>query len=339
MAAGSIGIPEIADALSREKKVLITAHVKPDGDALGSVLALHLALKERGADSVMFFTGHDPIAPDYAFLTALGAAARGTAPADLPERTVIALDAGSAERTGIENVSETAPRIINIDHHVDNTMFGALNLVMPEASSTAEIVYGILKAMGVDITHKMGEAIYTGILVDSGRFQYSSTTPATFRTAAELIELGVDHTAIFRHVYENMPLGKAKLLCRMLSTLVIRCEGRMAAAVLDESAFREVGATTGLTEGLVDNLRAIEGVVVGALIYARIGEADTAVEQPRFRVSLRSASEKVNVQRIAKLKGGGGHTQAAGFSADESPEELIDFVAREVSRALEQGGK
>lgn len=333
MAIGSLGVKDVAEALSREKKILISAHVKPDGDALGSVIAMHLGMQQLGADSVMFFAGNEPAAPEYDFLTTLDQAVRGAPPADLGQRTLVALDSGNAERLGLDAAVKVSPRIINIDHHIDNARFGELNLVRPEASSTAEIVYAILKEMGVTITREIAEALYTGILVDSGRFQYSSTSPGTFRAAAELIELGVDHTAIFRHVYENMPLGKVKLLSHALSTLVIGCDGKLAAAVLDEEAFREAGATTGLTEGLVENLRAIEGVTVGALIYARVGEA-TSADQPHYRVSLRSASEEVNVQQIAKLKGGGGHPQAAGFSADESPAKLIEFVAREVARAL-----
>jgi len=334
MEHGDVGIEAIADAFSHEQKVLVTAHVKPDGDALGSVIAVHLALEQLGTDSVMYFAGHDPIAPEYLFLSALDQALRGDPPSDLNERTVIALDAGNADRIGIDDVAEKAGRIINIDHHVDNSRFGQLNLVMPDASSTAEIVYQILKKTSASITGAIGEALYTGILVDSGRFQYSSTTPMTLRVAADLIDIGVDHTRIFHNVYENMPLGKAKLLCRMLSALVIRCDGKMAAAVLDEAAFKAAGATTSLTDGLVDNLRAIEGVVVGALIYARTGETDDP-DQPHFRVSLRSSDEKVNVQRIAKLKGGGGHVQAAGFSANEAPADLIEFVAQEVGKALD----
>jgi phosphoesterase RecJ-like protein len=187
--------------------------------------------------------------------------------------------------------------------------------------------------MEIDITPDIASALYTGILVDSGRFQYEATSAATFRVAADLIGRGVDHTDIFRRVYENMPLAKSKLLCHVLSSMRMLCDGRLAVGILDEAAFREAGAGAGLTEGLVDNLRAIEGVEVAALIYARLGEADGTA--PHYRVSLRSAAgDDVNVQQIARLKGGGGHTQAAGFSADETPDQLVEFLVEAVGAAL-----
>jgi phosphoesterase RecJ-like protein len=323
----------VADALGREKKTLITTHIKPDGDALGCLIAMQRALSQRGGDSIMYLAGSEPMPPEYLFLTVIQEAVRGSLPDDYAERTLIAVDCGNADRIGNDDLVKQAPRIINIDHHGDNSRFGEINLVVPGASSTAEIIYFILQRLKTKITPEIAEALYTGILVDSGRFQYSSTTPATFRVAADLISKGIDHTAIFRHVYENMPLAKVKLLCRMLSTLVIRSGGRLAAGILDEDAFREAGATNGLTEGLVDNLRAIEGVEVAALIYARPSQTDST-DKPHFRISLRSSSDDVNVQRIAKMKGGGGHRQASGFSSEESPEELIEFLSRQVDKAL-----
>lgn len=322
-----------AEALEREKKVIVTTHVKPDGDALGCVIAMHRALTQLGADSAMYMSGTEPTPPEYRFLSALQEVYCGDPPADFRERTLIAVDCGNAERIGNDSLLEVAPRIINIDHHGDNSRFGEINLVISSASSTAEILYFILKRMEVKITPEIAEALYTGILVDSGRFQYSSSTATTFKVAADLIASGVDHTAVFRHVYENMPLAKAKLLCHMLSTMVLECQGKLAVGILDTGAFRDAGATNGYTEGLVDNLRAIEGVKVAALVYARPSEPSPD-GTPHFRVSLRSDTDQIDVQRIAKLKGGGGHRQASGFSADESPEALIAFLAENVGEAL-----
>jgi len=336
-------LDSVADALRQEKKVLITCHVKPDGDALGCLIALHRAMGQLGADSVMYLASTTDIAPEFRWLDGLDEAVSGEAPADASSRTLVSVDCGSAERIGNEELVASAPRIINIDHHGDNTRFGDINLVSGQASSTAEILYFILRQLGVDITEDIAEALYTGILVDSGRFQYSSASPSTFRVAADLIEGGVDHTAIFRKVYETVPLVKARLLCRLLAGMTIACEGRLAVGVLDREDFEAAGAGDGLTEGLVDNLRAIEGVQVAALVYARPqGPGEPAAKSDQkipaateYRVSLRSSSDQLDVQKIAKARGGGGHRQAAGYTAeDETAAQIIDYLTESVADAL-----
>ncbi|MHB1361905.1 MAG: DHH family phosphoesterase [Thermoleophilia bacterium] len=332
----------VAEALGKEKRVLITCHVKPDGDALGCLIATHRALSLLGADSVMYLADAGSIAPEYRWLPGLEQAVSGEAPADAASRTLVAVDCGNAERIGNDELVKAAPRIINIDHHSDNSRFGDLNLVAANASSTAEILYFILRKMGVELTAEMGEALYTGILVDSGRFQYSSATATTFRVAADLIAAGVDHTAIFRRVYETVPLAKTKLLCRLLTNMTVACDGRLAIGILDRSDFEMAGATDSLTEGLVDNLRAIDGVQVAALVYARSAGANEPGHkeqgQPLYRVSLRSSSDKLDVQRIAKGKGGGGHRQASGFTAEgETTDEIIAYLIGSVCPARDKG--
>ncbi len=327
---------EVVDALRAEKRVLITCHVKPDGDALGCLIALHRAMQQLGADSVMYLADTEAIAPEFSWLGGLGEAIIGSPPDDAAARTLVTVDCGSAERIGNEVLVEKAPRTINIDHHADNTRFGDINLVMGASSSTAEILYSILNKLGVEITTEIGEALYTGILVDSGRFQYSSASAQTFRVAAELISGGVDHAAIFHHVYETVPLAKTRLLCRLLTNMTIACDGKLAIGVIGRNDFELAGAGNGLTEGLVDNLRAIEGVQVAALIYARPAGAlepgQKNRNEPLYRVSLRSSSETLDVQRIAKAKSGGGHRQAAGFTAaGETPEQIIAYLTESVS--------
>lgn len=336
-------LDSLADALKQEKRVLITCHVKPDGDAIGSLIAMHRAMSSIGADSVMYLADDSPVAPEFRWLPGLGEASFGTPPADHASRTLITVDCGSAERIGNEELVVAASRIINIDHHGDNTRFGKLNLVVAGASSTAEILYFVLRKMGVEISREIGEALYTGILVDSGRFQYSSASATTFRVAADLIARGVDHTEIFHKVYETVPLAKSRLLCRLLTNMTIACEGRLAIGLLDQEDFESAGASNGFTEGLVDNLRAIEGVQVAALIYARPsgsvepGHQDEPEGTTLYRVSLRSSSEELDVQKIAGAKGGGGHKLAAGFTAEgESPEEIIAYLEESVSSAIKE---
>jgi phosphoesterase RecJ-like protein len=327
-------IKAVADALLKEKKVLVTTHIKPDGDGLGCLIAVHLALAAAGIDSMMYMADERPIAPEYLFLEALGDVHTGNNPSDAGDRTLVAVDCGNAERIGNDTLIEQAPRIINIDHHGDNSRFGEINLVMSDASSTAEILFFVLKQMGVKITPEIATALYTGILVDSGRFQYASTSAVTFKVAAELITRGVDHTAIFKHVYESEPLAKARLRCRMLENVIIECAGSMAVSVLEQKDFLAVDAGPELTDGLINSLRELEDVEIAALIYSY--DTGDGLE-PGYRVSLRSAGERVNVQRIAKAKGGGGHVQAAGFTAPgETPAEIIQFLIEKVERELER---
>lgn len=328
-------IKAVARALLEAEKILITTHIKPDGDALGCLVAVHLALASAGKDSLMYLASDGPLAPEYQYLATLETALKGQAPPDARERTLVAVDCGNAERIGNEELVEQAPRIVNIDHHGDNSRFGDINLVVAKASSTAEIVYFVIKNMGVELTPEMGEALYTGILVDSGRFQYASTSAVTFRVAAELLASGVDHTQIFQQVYESEPLAKARLRCRMLDHTMIESDGRLAIGVLEADDFSAAGAGLELTDGLINSLRELEGVEVAALIYAL--EAGGSLGEPGYRVSLRSAGDKVNVQRIAKTKGGGGHMQAAGFSVpEESPDQIVRFLVEQVTRQLER---
>lgn len=324
----------VAAALLKEKRVLVTTHMKPDGDALGCMIAIHRAMEQAGADSVMYMAGDSAIAPEFKFLRTLDEARTGEAPEDVSERTMIAVDCGNAERIGNDELVAAVPHIINVDHHGDNSRFGEVNLVIAGASSTAEIIYFIFQKMGIEITPEIAEALYTGILMDSGRFQYASTSPATLRVAADLIARGIDHTEIFRHLYESVPLTKARLACRMMDNLTLACDGRLAIGVLKSSDFEAAGAGVELTDGLVNNLRELEGIQVAALIYQRPPNGESA--ESYFRVSLRSSSERMSMQRIAKEKGGGGHKQAAGFSAgNESVEELIGFLTERVGAALD----
>ncbi|MHB1412740.1 MAG: DHH family phosphoesterase [Thermoleophilia bacterium] len=325
----------VAEALKREPRVLITCHVNPDGDAIGCLIALHRSLTQLGADSVMYISSTEPVAPEWHFLKGLAEVVRGDPPADSGTRTLVCVDCGNAERVGNDQLVAEARRIINIDHHADNTRFGEINLVVGGASSTAEILYFILEQLGAEITPEIAEALYTGILVDSGRFQYSSASPATFRIAADLIGRGVDHTAIFRAVYERVPLSKTRLFCRMFEHLTLALDGRLAVAVLEQADFDQTGTSNESTEGLVDNLRAIDGVMVACLVYARTNHENEG--EPFYRLSLRSSSAQVNVQRIARLKGGGGHAQAAGASVSgETASQIIGFLRTEVGRALSE---
>ncbi len=321
-------IAAVAAALARERKVLVTTHVKPDGDALGCVAAMHLALAGAGADSAIYLAGDAPLAPEFDFLAGLEDARRGSPPAYADERTLVALDCGDAERIGDDALVKAAPRIINIDHHKGNPHFGEINLVISSASSTAEIVFFVLGEMEVELTPEIAEALYLGILVDSGRFQYACTSPLTLRVAATLMERGADHTKIFRRVYESVPPAKARLRCRMLDNLRLECDGRLAIGILGQEDFRQAGAGPELTDGLINSLRELKGGEVAALVYANSDDGGD-----EYRVSLRSAGG-VDVRRIARAEGGGGHTQAAGFSTSGQPDEIVARLVESIGKEL-----
>ena len=324
----------VADALLKEKKVLLTTHIKPDGDALGCIIALHQAMVQAGADSVMYLAEDRPVAPEYGFLRGLEEVRAGSVPGDAASRTLVAVDCSNAERIGNDELVRQAPRIINIDHHSDNPRYGEINLVIGDASSTAEIIFFIMKNMGTEITPVIAEALYTGILVDSGRFQYASVSPTTFRIAADLLSAGVDHTAIFRQIFESEPLAKARLRCMMIDSIRFACDGRLAIGLLESEDFQSAGAGIELTDGLINSLRELEGIEVAALIYALPTEEEPG-GTPGYRVSLRSSSGTANVQRIARKMGGGGHPQAAGFTASgKTPDELVRFLGEQVAAAL-----
>ncbi len=219
------------------------------------------------------------------------------------------LDCGNLERNPAEALQRAGAHILNIDHHHDNTRFGTINLVVPEASCTAEIVWDLMHALGVEPTVTIAEALYVGLITDTGRFMYENTGPRAHLMAAELIEAGVDVHEIYRRVYEGVPYGKLALLARGLANVERYDDGRLTVTALSTKDFTDSGAEESYSEGVIDHLRAVQGTAVAALVRDRIGDADGL-----RKVSLRASDERVDVSAIARTQGGGGHRQAAGFS-------------------------
>jgi phosphoesterase RecJ-like protein len=217
-----------------------------------------------------------------------------------------------------------APLVIDIDHHHDNTRFGHLNHIVGNASSTGEILYDLLKELGIDLTPEIAEALYIAVVTDTGRFQYANTSAKSLRLAAELVEAGADVHRVFQGVYENVAFAKLKLIARALEHARVYEGGRVVVSHLEKDDFDAAGAEEPYSEGIIDLLRAVEGAEVAALIR----EPPTA-DGPTRRVSLRTTAERVDVSAIARKSGGGGHPQAAGFSSEASVDEIIDFVRRE----------
>jgi bifunctional oligoribonuclease and PAP phosphatase NrnA len=317
----------VVEAIRGRERFLVTTHENPDGDALGSMLATSLALRSLGKDSVMFLAGPAPLPGEYRFLR-LDDLQREL-PADAAERTLIAVDCANESRLGADAaVLHQSPFTVNVDHHHDNSRFGDVNLVDPRASSTSEVLRGIFRELGVELTPELAEPLYVALVTDTGRFQYANTTPAALRLAAELVESGADVHKVFQGVYESVQFAKLKLLARALERAQVYEGGGLVVSYLLRDDFAEVGAVEPYSEGIIDFLRAVEGADMAALI-----REPPRGGSPARRVSLRASHDELDVSAIARACGGGGHRQAAGFSSDESIDEITIFLRREFSAA------
>ncbi|HEV3407601.1 MAG TPA: bifunctional oligoribonuclease/PAP phosphatase NrnA [Gaiellaceae bacterium] len=315
---------KVRDAIRAHERFLVTTHENPDGDSLGSILATKVALERLGKDVVMYLAGRTPLPREYEFMP-LEDLRRRTPPDDAHERLLLALDCANARRMGPDSeLLDRAPLVVNVDHHHDNTRFGDLNLIVPEASSTGEILYELFDALGAEMTPEIAEALYIALVTDTGRFMYANTTPKALRLAAKLVEAGADVQRVFQGVYENVAFAKLKLLARALDHARVYEGGRLIISHLERRDFEAAGAAEPFSEGIIDYLRAVEGADVAALI-----REPPSPNGPTRRVSLRTRDEYLDVSRIARKSGGGGHKQAAGFSSEASLDEITEFIRRE----------
>jgi phosphoesterase RecJ-like protein len=317
----------VADTIRANDRFLLVTHENPDGDALGSILAMKLALDALGKDAVMFVGGEMTLPPDYDFMALDDL--RRTLPDDARERVVLALDSATAARTQLDPaLLEAAPLTVDVDHHHDNTRFGDINLVVPDASSTGEIVRDLLAELGVDLTPEIAEAIYIALDTDTGRFQYTNTTQKAHALAIELMQHGVVPQEVYRQIYESVPFERQQLIGKALVRAQRYENGRMIASYLLRSDFEELGVGEEYAEGVIDELRKVKGVEL-AMTVREAPEPHSA----KRRISMRSATDALDVSAIARRRGGGGHMRAAGFSTDESIDEVIEFVRSEFANA------
>ena len=311
--------------LREADKLVVVAHENPDGDAIGSLVAMRGILDEIGKDCLMFIAERDlPLPQEYRFLPLDGLVSE--LPADVNDRTIVFLDCGNIERNPAEAFRHPGAHILNIDHHHDNTHFGTVNLVVPEASCTAEIVWDLMNELGVEPTPMIAAALYVGLITDTGRFMYENTGVQAHLMAADLIRAGVDVHAIYRRVYEGVPYGKLALLARGLANVQRYDDGRLTITDLSAGDFDESDAEESYSEGVIDHLRAVQGTRLAALVRDRLGGSNGG-----RKVSLRAGDDDIDVSAIARAQGGGGHRQAAGFSTELSYDELVSFLREQLA--------
>lgn len=293
-------IDRIVEVINRCQRFLITSHVRLDGDALGSELALYLFLKGMGKEVTLY--NEDPTPDNYLFLPA--SSQIGHTLGDVsPYEAAFILDCSEIERVGKEaSRIQTVGVLVNIDHHVSNDGFCEIKLLDPQASSTGELVWRILQAMHFEPTPEIAECLYTAILTDTGSFRYGNTTSLALMVASKMVDYGASPQRISQEIYEHEALEKMKLMARVLSGLSLERDGRVACLAVTLQDLAETGATHQHTEGFVDLGRHVKGVKISVL-FSQIGP-DT------FKVSLRSKDE-INVEQIARMLGGGGHRNAA----------------------------
>jgi bifunctional oligoribonuclease and PAP phosphatase NrnA len=309
-------------------KFLLTTHERPDGDAVGSLAAMQQVLTALGKDSLAFVAADEfPLPYEYRFIRLEGLVTEP--PPDLCERVLVFLDCGNIDRTRAEDLKHEDHRILNIDHHHDNTRFGTVNHVDANASCTAEIVWDLMDGLSVPLSLDIAEALYVGLVTDTGRFMYENTGPRAHEMAGQLLSYGVDAHAIYRRLYEGVPQGKLELLARGLSHVERYDGGLLTVTHLTLEDYRSTGADESYSEGVVDHLRSVEGTAVAGLVRDLLTD-----EAPRRKVSLRATDDRVDVSRIARSLGGGGHRRAAGFSTDLDFPELVEVLRAELARQL-----
>lgn len=316
------------EVLASGASFVLATHENPDGDALGSMIAMRGLLRALGKQVVLFISRSDlPLPHEYRFLRLEDVIE--TPPQDIAHRTVVFLDCGNIDRNPAAMLREAAV-LLNIDHHHDNTRFGSVNHVVPTASCTAEIIWDLMNALEVRPTPRVAEALYVALVTDTGRFMYETTGPTAHYMAADLIQAGVDVQGLYRKLFEEVPLAKLKLLGLALNSVASYDEGQLTLASLSADDFVAVEAEEAHCEGIVDHLRSVRGTKVAALIREGPASQGTA----RRKVSLRATDDDVDVSAIARTQGGGGHRRAAGFPTELEREEIVTLLRRELARQL-----
>ena len=313
-------VDRLAEAARAGETVVLACHVSPDGDALGGMLALHLALQHLGARSVPTW-GEEPQRVPGAY-TDLPGIDDLVPPSALPDHIdlLVTLDAASEERLGsVADLLATGVPSIVIDHHPTNTGFGDIRLVAPSAAATVSLVDELIRRLGVRVGSRIATCLYVGLVTDTGRFQHANTDRAAMELGGRLLEAGAPHEELGRRLFETRTLGELRLLGRALARVELVEDVGLAHTHVTADELAEHEVADDQLEGLVDLVRGVDVAEV-AMVARRAWDG--------WRVSLRSKGA-VDVAALAEALGGGGHVQAAGFTDDGPPERIVaDVVAR-----------
>ena len=307
---------KIISHLKNSNHVIIASHKNPDGDAIGCLIAMGLALDALNKNITLY--NESPIQSAYRFLPSVERIVRQIKGTNIYD-TAIILDCADFQRIGeVSSVVSRIPVIINIDHHITNTGFGNLNLIDTSACATAEIIYNLLIEMSFPINNSaIATSIYTGILTDTGSFRFSNTNKSAFAICEKMVEAGVDPYNVARHVYGKYSLGRIKLMNMALESIEISNNGKMSMMIITKDMLDETGTLPEDANGFINYAKNIENVNVAALIHELSNGKGVPEKSNHYHVSLRSDGT-VDVAVIASSFGGGGHNRAAGFSTDST---------------------
>lgn len=310
-------------ALKKGHSFLVCSHVGPDGDAMASMLAMGLGLEQLGKKVVYY--NHDPVPEGLTFLPAskkVISKLKETAIFD----AAISMDCGSFSRLGDKfSKFKGHKQLINIDHHISNSKYGDVNYIVPDAASTGEVVWSILKSLGCTLTPEIATNIYCTLVTDTGCFRYSNTTAHTLKLAAEMVEAGAKPDRVAQSLFETQPLAVFILLRRLLERISVSTDGQYSWSILFQKDLKETGTTYDLTEEFINYPRAIKGVKVAVLFKE--------LEGNRFKVSLRSKIN-IDVSKICESFGGGGHKKAAACIVKGNFDSIRKKIFSKIKKAL-----
>lgn len=318
-------LDEICRAVSARERFLVTSHVRPDGDAIGSQLALALALRDLGKQ--VRIVNRDAPPPPFLAFPGVADIEIGETVED-PVDAVFVLECGELERTGLRGLEGRF--LINIDHHQSNAHYGAINWFDPRAAACGEMVFELIRALNVPLSHDIAVHIYVAILTDTGSFHFSNITSRTFDICRQVLEAGVDPVAVARAVFDSNNLGRLKLLGAVLSTMELDARGSLAIISVDHALAQTAGATYEDTEGLINLPLSVKEIQAVVFFKEMDGE---------YRVSMRSKGD-IDVAGVARRFGGGGHRNAAGCTvAGSYPDvrmQVVRLLTEEIEKALDR---
>ncbi|KJJ84055.1 phosphoesterase RecJ domain-containing protein [Candidatus Omnitrophus magneticus] len=322
------GIDSIVQALKERDDFIITSHINPEGDSIGSQIAVFHILKSLGKNVIML---NQDVVPDNLHFLCEGAPIYSALPETFRPKSAVIVDCPVKERTGaIIRQIEQCDFLINIDHHISNNFFGTINWVESTASSTGEMIYHIVKKLGIPWNLFLAKAIYSAIITDTGMFNYDNTTRATHEIAGELISYGIKPNNIFSKIFESKSIAHMRLLGKVLQTLTIEQNSSLAYMTLTRKMWDGESINDVATDEFISYPRSIKGVEVAIFFKEKPN-----MENGKVSVSFRS-SGSIDVNRLAGLFGGGGHARASGCVIKGTVEEVQEMVLKEAKKIIKK---